>query len=173
MDRHYTSLIGLLILGLAFQQGQAAVTHEVGDALGWTIPTEMNFYSSWADKQTFHVGDKLDFKWNGPHNVAKVTKEEYESCTATSADVSESSVVLPLTSAGTHYFICTVGKHCEHGQKLAVKISSSGSPSPSGSPSSPTSSSPAAAAPQADSASSVSVGALFAVMSALLVSSLA
>lgn len=115
----------------------------------------------------------VDFKWNGPHNVAKVTKEEYESCTTTNADVSESSVALPLASAGTHYFICTVGKHCEHGQKLAVEVSSSGSPSPSGSPTSPTSSTPAAPPPQAASASSLSVGAFFAVMSAVLLALLA
>lgn len=111
-----------------------------------------------------------DFKWSGSHNVAKVTKEEYESCTTT-GQVSESSLAVPLSTAGTHYFICTVGRHCEHGQKLAVEVSSSGgsSPSPSGSPT--VSSSTLAEAPESASSASpsMSVGAIIVLMSAMIV----
>lgn len=102
--------------------------------------------------------------------MAKVTKEEYESCTTT-GPVSESSLAVPLSTAGTHYFICTVGKHCDHGQKLAVEVSPSGgsSPSPSGSPT--VSSSTLAEAPESTSSasSSMSVGAIFALLSAMIV----
>lgn len=52
-------MLGMLILGIALQQGAVAVIHEVGDELGWSIPTDESFYSSWASKQTFHVGDEL------------------------------------------------------------------------------------------------------------------
>lgn len=32
-------------------------------------------------------------------------------------------------SEGTHYFLCTIGDHCERGQKLAVKVVPAGDPS--------------------------------------------
>lgn len=60
MAKQYMGLmLGMLILGVALQQAAEAVTHEVGDELGWTIPSDESFYSSWASKLKFHVGDEL------------------------------------------------------------------------------------------------------------------
>lgn len=60
MAKQYMGLmLGMLILGVALQQAAEAATHEVGDELGWTIPSDESFYSSWASKLKFHVGDEL------------------------------------------------------------------------------------------------------------------
>ncbi|KAL5547813.1 hypothetical protein UlMin_003044 [Ulmus minor] len=154
---NYKGLIGWLIVVVCLAEGVAAVTYEVGDSTGWMIPLRNDFYSEWARNKTFHVGDQLSFKWdvNGSHmhNVANVTKTEYENCTKIST-VSGSPLTINITSTGNQYFICTVGNHCQRGQKLAINVSNSNS-STSGS-----------ASPS--SASSMATGALFAVISTIV-----
>ncbi|KAL5538984.1 hypothetical protein UlMin_045520 [Ulmus minor] len=152
---NYKGLIGWLIVVVCLAEGVAAVTYEVGDSTGWTIPSSNSFYSDWARNKTFHVGDQLSFNWSGSHNVANVSETEYENCAKPiSVSASPVAIKLPSTSTGKQYFICTVDTHCERGQKLAVNVSNSNS-STSGS-----------ASPS--SASSMATGALFAVISTIV-----
>lgn len=50
----------LSFIALVFVHHAAAQkVHVVGDATGWTIPPDTTFYSGWAEKNTFAVGDSL------------------------------------------------------------------------------------------------------------------
>ncbi|KAK7852663.1 umecyanin [Quercus suber] len=143
-------LIGCLIVVVA--QVSAAVEYQVGDSLGWAIPPNTSYYSTWASSKTFFLGDKLTFNvTNGTHTVAMVSEAEYNACTkVTSVFVVQPSVSFGYTpeTAGTYYIICTVSNHCEQGQKFSFKVESTGSPTES----------------PPNSASSLTVGALFAVL---------
>lgn len=85
----------------------------------------------------------------GAHDVATVTKLNYDDCDDDMpiALVSAGPASINLTTAGMNYFICTIGDHCEGGQKLAVNVSAatsgttpsppSATPSPPGATTSP------------------------------------
>ncbi|KAJ8643178.1 hypothetical protein MRB53_004926 [Persea americana] len=92
-------LIGSVIVVIAAlaQCIAAETTHNVGDSAGWTIP----FNTSWASGKTFAVGDKLSFTFNAQaHDVALVTKTEYEGCTNTSnSSVSTTSPTIIILNA--------------------------------------------------------------------------
>ncbi|XP_050371118.1 blue copper protein-like [Argentina anserina] len=125
----------------------SAVTHQVGDGLGWNVPPGGAVaYSTWASNNTFKAGDTLVFTFtSGAHDVAEVTKEAFDACNATSpiSLTTDSPASLTLTS-GEHYYICTFGGHCGSGQKLAVNVTgTTSSPSPAPSMSTP----PPAASP--------------------------
>lgn len=52
-------LLALATVAL-FQSYALAATYEVGDSMGWTIPSGgAAAYSTWAANKTFKVGDKL------------------------------------------------------------------------------------------------------------------
>lgn len=134
-------LIGsVFVVVAALLQCVAATDHVVGGSTGWTIPQSAQVYSNWAAGQTYAVGDTLTFNFQtGAHDVTKVSKSAYESCTKSnplSAPISTGPAKVTLDTAGEHYFICTVGSHCSAGQKLAVNVgSSSSTPTPSTTPS--------------------------------------
>ncbi|XP_030949878.1 blue copper protein-like [Quercus lobata] len=90
---------------------------------------------------------------NGTHSVAKVSEAEYNACTkVTSVLITIASVSFGYTleTAGTYYIICTISNHCEQGQKFSFKVESTGSPP--------------------NSASSLTVGALLAVLTTTAIS---
>ncbi|KAL3745168.1 hypothetical protein ACJRO7_014300 [Eucalyptus globulus] len=74
-------LITMIVAGFMEVDTVAAATYMVGDRLGWTVPSNVSYYQSWAASKTFMVGDKLSFNWTGTHNVAEVSKAEYDNCT--------------------------------------------------------------------------------------------
>ncbi|KAF8024911.1 hypothetical protein BT93_F1915 [Corymbia citriodora subsp. variegata] len=81
------------------------------------------YFVEWAAGKNFKGGDTLKFVWNGTHNVANVSKEEYDSCTKVSSVFQGGdpfAFTLPADANGLYYFICTVDSHCENGQKLAI-----------------------------------------------------
>uniref|UniRef100_A0A7N2L1F2 Phytocyanin domain-containing protein n=1 Tax=Quercus lobata TaxID=97700 RepID=A0A7N2L1F2_QUELO len=100
------------------------------------------------------LGDILTFNvTNGTHSVAKVSEAEYNACTkVTSVLITIASVSFGYTleTAGTYYIICTISNHCEQGQKFSFKVESTGSPP--------------------NSASSLTVGALLAVLTTTAIS---
>ncbi|GMH04538.1 hypothetical protein Nepgr_006378 [Nepenthes gracilis] len=120
-----------------FHTSAAQTTHTVGGTTGWTVPSSSSFYSSWASSQTFKVGDFLEFDFStGVHTVAKVTQAAYDACnTGTTISVTTTGPAnVTIDSAGTHYYICTVGQHCSLGQKLAVTATTTTSASPAPQP---------------------------------------
>uniref|UniRef100_A0A0E0LW27 Phytocyanin domain-containing protein n=1 Tax=Oryza punctata TaxID=4537 RepID=A0A0E0LW27_ORYPU len=125
----------LVVVGCAAAASAATLT--VGGASGWTTNQD---YVTWANGNTFAVGDKLVFNFaSGAHTVTEVSKSGYDSCAAGSNQISETSTgpaTIDLT-AGQHYYICTIGTHCTNGMKLAINVGS-GSGSGSGTPPSTT-----------------------------------
>ncbi|CAA6667192.1 unnamed protein product [Spirodela intermedia] len=62
--------------------GALAATFEVGDNQIWSIPSSPSYYTDWASRQTFAVGDSLVFNFNnGAHDVLEVTRANYDDCT--------------------------------------------------------------------------------------------
>ncbi|XP_023004735.1 uncharacterized protein LOC111497949 [Cucurbita maxima] len=105
----------------------APVTHVVGDAVGWTVPQGgAAFYTNWAARNTFAVGDSLVFNFRPEvHDVERVTKRSFDICSdddeiGDSIDSSPATIV--LTSPGAHYYISTENQDCELGQKLAINV---------------------------------------------------
>ena len=67
----------------------------------------------------------------GAHDVIQVPKVSFEACNSDKAIgsvLTTGPATVKLNTAGVHYFICSIGKHCLGGQKLAVTVSGSGTP---------------------------------------------
>ncbi|KAM1508275.1 uclacyanin-3-like [Malus sylvestris] len=136
-----------LLMSLA----SAATTYQVGDGLGWSIPSGgAAAYTTWADNKTFTVGDTLVFTYSsGNHDVAEVTKAAFDACNATNPITLEtaSPTNITLSSSGEHYYICTFSGHCSAGQKLSISVTGASSPAPAPRTTPPPSPSPPASVP--------------------------
>ncbi|KAI3790286.1 hypothetical protein L2E82_03222 [Cichorium intybus] len=146
------AIMALMLAAVQFHGTAAQTTHVVGDALGWTIPPAgPSAYTTWASAQTFSVGDVLLFNFtSGFHNVAEVSQAAYGPCTTSNpiSIVTNGPARVTLNAPGTHYFICTVGTHCQIGQKLTINVSAgSATPAPAPAPATPAPVSPPTAAP--------------------------
>ncbi|KAK9943927.1 hypothetical protein M0R45_009516 [Rubus argutus] len=138
-DMNMIACLSLMVMvGLVpmLMKGATAADYAVGDSLGWTLPPNTSFYSDWAASKTFRLGDILVFNSTGDHTVADGTKEEYDNCSS-SGIIFGSPVNVNLTTAGSHYYFCTVGDHCKQGQKFTITVGSSSTisappPPPSG-----------------------------------------
>merc|ERR1712179_598797 len=73
-------------------------------------------------------GDKVTFTWDpeGSHNVEKVTKAQFSSCSkfeATDVDSSGSFTWTAPAKPDVYYFVCSVGDHCKEGSmKAEIKV---------------------------------------------------
>ncbi|KAI3421334.1 uncharacterized protein J3R85_012358 [Psidium guajava] len=129
-----SSLIVPVILAMScLTRGGMAVRYIVGDQVGWTSPPNITsgFYDDWAANKTFMGGDFLEFNYKGTQNLAVASKEEYDRCKRVPKLLGEGeegegyAYQLAANANGMHYFISTIDSHCEGGQKLAVKVTSS------------------------------------------------
>ncbi|KAB1199386.1 Blue copper protein [Morella rubra] len=146
-------LIGCLVIVVALLKCATAhetqIDYQVGDSFGWAVPPNTSYYSTWASTKTFYLGDSFSFNWTGPignQNVVPVSKPYYDNCTEGPGIIYALPVTYTPPSTGTYYFICITSDHCERGQKIAITIL------------------PAVGSPKS-SASSLTVGAFFAVLS--------
>ncbi|XP_021741754.1 cucumber peeling cupredoxin-like [Chenopodium quinoa] len=146
MAGYKSSLLLALVMIAGISELCSAATHIVGGTTGWTIPSSPSTYSTWANGETFAVGDVLVFNFTtGAHTVAEVSKANYDVCSTNrtiGAVRSTGPASITLTAAGTHYFLCTIPNHCSTGQKLAVTVtgptgSPASSPAPAGGASAP------------------------------------
>ncbi|KAE9602293.1 hypothetical protein Lal_00050168 [Lupinus albus] len=152
MARNMNNTFVVLFIALAtLLHGSSAQTrHVVGDSIGWTIPSGgAATYTTWASNKTFTLGDTLVFNFaNGQHDVAKVTKSEFDACNGGNAifTITTNPAIVSLNETGDQYYICAFTGHCSAGQKLTIKVtqktsslapntSPSASPSPKTSPS--------------------------------------
>ncbi|XP_059459176.1 mavicyanin-like [Corylus avellana] len=154
----------VVVLGVAasvlLQCAAAQTVHVVGDSSGWVVPQGgAATYQTWADNNNFLVGDILMFNFStGEHNVVQVPKESFDSCTSANPignTITAGPANITLSDAGNHYYICTIGQHCQLGQKLAITVSGTpgGAPTPTSPPSTqtpPTTPSPKSGTPPAD-----------------------
>ncbi|KAK4428006.1 hypothetical protein Salat_1569600 [Sesamum alatum] len=157
MKAVFSAIFAAMLLHCAAAQ----TVHIVGDGVGWEIPPNGSFsYSNWASGKTFMVGDILVFNFmTNQHDVVRVPQASYDACTqdnAIGSVITAGPANITLDSAGGHYYICTFGRHCEFGQKLAVTVVSStpggANPpmsTPPATPTTPTTPSPASPQPEA------------------------
>ncbi|KAM1060596.1 hypothetical protein ACFX13_025774 [Malus domestica] len=152
------------VVAVFLQSAAAQTGHVVGDSIGWTIPQSgAQEYVTWAASNKFVVGDTLVFNFaTNAHDVQEVPKASFDSCSSENpigTAITTGPANITLTSAGDHYYICTYGRHCQSGQKLAITVSAASPgaapsvpppPSPTNTPPttpSPTSNDPAACEP--------------------------
>ncbi|PSS13865.1 Umecyanin like [Actinidia chinensis var. chinensis] len=140
---NFATLVLVVATAVALLEGTAATVYFVGDSLGWTVPAGgATVYANWSSQHSFTTGDILVFNFvSGQHDVAKVTKDSFDTCNTTSpiSLLTVSPANFTISSADDHHFICTFGQHCLGGQKLSVSVSST---SPSSAPASPPTTSP-------------------------------
>lgn len=134
----YLAVLAITVVALLHSTA-AQETHVVGDKFGWLVPPGGHYaYEVWASEHKFSVGDILEFNFTtGDQDVAKVTKEAFDSCNSTSPIELKTTgpANFTLDTIGEYYFIGTKDRHCELGQKLAINVTAhSGSPTPSPSP---------------------------------------
>ncbi|XP_062008206.1 umecyanin-like [Rosa rugosa] len=131
-----------LVAAVFLHSVAAQTAHVVGGSLGWTIPQNgAQEYATWASGQKFLVGDVLIFNFaTDTHDVVEVPKASFDSCSSANpigSTITTGPTNITLTAAGDHYYICTFGRHCQSGQKLAITVSTSAT-SPGASPSAST-----------------------------------
>ncbi|XP_073128382.1 blue copper protein-like [Henckelia pumila] len=130
MDRARLSTLFCAIFAAMLSVAAAQNVYIVGDGMGWDIPRDSSVsYPNWASGKTFSVGDILVFNFvTNQHDLVEVTRASYDAC---DDDNKLGSVIatgpenVTLTTTGDHYYICTFGRHCAAGQKLAVTVGSS------------------------------------------------
>ncbi|XP_027927902.1 mavicyanin-like [Vigna unguiculata] len=103
----------------------ASIHYHVGGSLGWHQPDPNNteFYSQWAQRNRFQVGDALVFEYQND-SVLSVEKLDYMNCDAsnpiTAFDNGKST--FNLDRPGDFYFISGNNEHCKNGQRLDVDV---------------------------------------------------
>ena len=66
------------------------------------------------------------FQYSSSHSVLEVSEADHSACSASNPLRSHrdgQSTTVPLTKAGTRYFICGAPGHCASGMKLAITVS--------------------------------------------------
>jgi len=148
----------LAVTAMAVLSTASAVTYDVGGPSGaWDLSTD---YGTWVSDKKFVTGDSIVFKYSADrHDVLEVSKANYDSCTTTGAittsKTGEDTVL--LSAAGTRYFICGVGSHCNNGMKVTIAVGSGSSPSPPAPASGPSASNSPPPPPTSSAATSVGV----------------
>ncbi|KAL3630824.1 hypothetical protein CASFOL_023808 [Castilleja foliolosa] len=129
-----------IILVAVFAKQAFAATHKVGDSQGWVQSID---FDTWASKETFKVGDTLEFKYSTMHSVVELNEDAYKNCdiSTTVKSYTGGSNTITLDKPGTRYFACGTSGHCDQGMKVKITtVAASGSsstPSATTSPSSP------------------------------------
>ncbi|XWS20432.1 hypothetical protein CRYUN_Cryun31cG0100600 [Craigia yunnanensis] len=146
--------VGIIIAVVLMLFTVAQTVHVVGNDMGWTIPPNgATAYGTWAASKRFMVGDILVFNFTtNEHDVLQVPKASFDACSDDNPignKLTNGPANVTLNSTGEHYYICTIGQHCQLGQKLAIAVSAtSGSPLPAPSPTTtPTTPSPTSGTP--------------------------
>ncbi|XVE71469.1 hypothetical protein DITRI_Ditri10aG0153100 [Diplodiscus trichospermus] len=139
--------LATIVIAAMLESSSAQTAYVVGDGLGWVVPPGSTAYSTWAANKNFRVGDTLVFNFqNGAHDVARVTKANFDACNANNPLLllSTGPANVTLNETGDHYFLCGIPGHCNAGQKLAINVSAAASsPAPQPSTPAPQPSSPA------------------------------
>lgn len=131
-----TTLFAAFAVAFLAAQTTAEDVFVVGGPMGWLVPPGGPIaYATWAALQSFEDGDILVFNFTtGEQDVARVTKEAFESCDTKNPIWIEKNGPARFTLAygGDYYFISTLDRHCQLGQKLSVNVT--GPPGPTTSP---------------------------------------
>ncbi|TVU50412.1 hypothetical protein EJB05_01782 [Eragrostis curvula] len=134
------------VQGADDSEAPAYRNHTVGGAAGWFFNTKTNAssgnYSSWANGETFYLGDYLIFKTNDNSSVVHTTNAtSYDLCDASEDESPETfiygggggggggaeegdTVAVPLTVEGANYFFSEAdgGAQCQQGMRFEIKV---------------------------------------------------
>ncbi|KAJ4826271.1 hypothetical protein Tsubulata_018667 [Turnera subulata] len=92
--------------------------YEVGGPKGWVVPppNDTRIYNDWASENRFQ------------DSVMEVTEEDYKKCNSSHPSFfsNTGNTVYDLDQPGPFYFISGVSGHCEKGQRMIIKVMSSG-----------------------------------------------
>lgn len=139
--RMVREVLALLLLDIRLSASEIATVN-------WAVPTLPSSVS-------VNVGDSVTFSWVSTHDVyVSASKSDFDACTLTGGTAASGVTnggthAITYSTAGTYYYICTVGSHCTDGQKLTVIVTSPGPPAASPSPGPPPTNLPIAAPPMA------------------------
>ncbi|KAL5699982.1 hypothetical protein ACHQM5_025491 [Ranunculus cassubicifolius] len=93
--------------------------------LGWNKPTgkEIESYDAWAERNRFHVGDTIYFKYD-KDSVLIVGRNDYTNCTVSKpiTKFEDGNTVFRFDRYGYFYFISGEPGHCKSGQKLVIRV---------------------------------------------------
>ncbi|WMV21878.1 hypothetical protein MTR67_015263 [Solanum verrucosum] len=110
--------------------------------MGWTVPSNGAVaYTNWAAGKTFRVGDILVFNFaTDRHDMQQVEETSFDGCNsqnAIGAAIMTGPTNITLNSTDDHYFICTIGTHCQGGQKLEISVFDDSTSTPGTNPPTP------------------------------------
>ncbi|PWA56837.1 Plastocyanin-like protein [Artemisia annua] len=97
----------------------------VGGSAGWFEPGFPWFYTTWAQNTEFHLHDRLIFNFStGEHTVAEVTPEAFVVCDGSHPIqfLTGGPAFVSINTASDRYFICSIGNHCNSGQKFNFNV---------------------------------------------------
>ncbi len=90
-----------------------------------TVAVTWNIAQTKGKTYQAKIGDVLQFKWTGSHNVRPMANNaNYNSCIFTTAalPISSFSSTYTVTQKKTYYFGCGIGNHCGQGMKIKVIV---------------------------------------------------
>ncbi|KAL6618753.1 hypothetical protein ACP70R_033892 [Stipagrostis hirtigluma subsp. patula] len=129
-------LLLLAVMASLVAGSSAGIYHIVGAGKGWRMPPNKTYYEEWASTRNMSRGDKLMFLYrSGVYNIVEVpTRDLFDRCSMRNIINRWQSgpTIILLEQAGSRYFFCGVGEHCEVGQKLAINVSAVAPPPPDG-----------------------------------------
>ncbi|KAJ1696699.1 hypothetical protein LUZ63_005211 [Rhynchospora breviuscula] len=124
------NLVALLaVLFLCCVSGEATL-FEVGGSNGslwtWRVPSNEDFYRSWANSTDFAVGDTIHFRYKND-SVLVVSQNDFETCNGSNPIITYfgENTYYMFDLPGAYYFISGELEHCAQGQKLAIHVTSS------------------------------------------------
>ncbi|XP_026458728.1 stellacyanin-like [Papaver somniferum] len=109
-----TSFLLVFVTSFALLHHAASETYNVLETLGWTVPDNGDAYPNWAANKKFKVGDTLGKPLNFRPRILEMSSTNQTSI------IRQGHANINLTSICPHYFICTIGEHCQFGQKLTI-----------------------------------------------------
>ncbi|KAL6319767.1 hypothetical protein AAG906_036825 [Vitis piasezkii] len=114
-------VIMVIVIASIFFRCVSARNHTVGGPNGWDLASNLQV---WSRSSTFYTGDNLVFSYTPNHDVLEVNQLDFARCRTISplATHRDGETVVPLTNAGTRFFICGRRGHCTRGLRLMVQV---------------------------------------------------
>ncbi|XP_062184171.1 uclacyanin-2-like [Phragmites australis] len=112
-----------------------AAIAELAAAKNFTIEWGLGVdFGDWSTKNPVSVGDTVEFTYGSTHTVDELSEANYNVCSFSSPVSSNSSgrTAFKFDTAGTRYFACKTGTHCNQGQKVAITVADSAAAPPQG-----------------------------------------
>uniref|UniRef100_A0A0A9B335 Phytocyanin domain-containing protein n=1 Tax=Arundo donax TaxID=35708 RepID=A0A0A9B335_ARUDO len=87
-------------------------------------------YGDWSAANPVRVGDTVVFTYGPPHTVDELSEADFKACSFASPISTDDggSTAVTFDKAGTRYFACAAGSHCNQGQKVAITVADSSAP---------------------------------------------